>query len=123
RLTRIRWQVASGPLDARLREIVLRNEVSADAMPARRAAFSIRIDPAATPIGTVVDLAGPPPVAAGLFGIYATERKATNALRKLATKQQVCHRLLDLAPKRPCGCGECIDVTDQGARSRQHRAK
>jgi DNA polymerase-3 subunit epsilon len=122
RLTRIRWQVASGPLDARLREIALRNEASADATQARRSAVSICIDPAATPVARLVDLAGPPD-AGELFGIYATERKAANALRKLTRKQQVCQKLLGLTSKSPCACGECIDAAGQGAAARLHRAK
>jgi DNA polymerase-3 subunit epsilon len=114
-LSRIRWQAASGPLDARLRELALRRELRG-AGPAwsQRPPVSIRIDPSSVPLATIVELAGPPPASGSLYGIFASERKAANCLRRIALAQCVCPRLLGLGAIGPCDCagapGRCAAV-------------
>jgi DNA polymerase-3 subunit epsilon len=101
---RIRWHPASGPLDARLKEMALRRDWRGgrgDQQPA----LAIRIDPTAMPAASIVDLVSFPSGEADLFGIYATGRKATNALLKIAKAEALCHRLLGIRGKHACACG------------------
>ena len=103
RVKRIRWQPACGPLDARLQELALSRDSRGGATK-RPPALSIRIDPVATPAASIVDLGSIPAGEADLFGIYATARKATNALLKVAVAHALCHRLLGVRGKIPCAC-------------------
>ena len=103
----IRWQTAEGAMDARLREIAMRRELFSPTHAGRHSAISIRINPSAAPVAKLVSLAEPLPQGADLFGIFGTERKAKNALRKLATVRGVCHLLLGLPEQTPVGCREC----------------
>ena len=100
RVRNIEWHVSEGELAARLLEIALTERERQPRTP-----WAIRIDPAQTPIARIV------PAAEGLsqelFGLYASERKATNALARLAKRNGLCHALLGLPRGDCCAKGAC----------------
>lgn len=58
----------------------------------------------------MASLADPLPPGADLYGVFGTERKAKNALKRLATAHRICHSLLGLEPARSApahACREC----------------
>ncbi|MEO7761487.1 MAG: exonuclease domain-containing protein [Casimicrobiaceae bacterium] len=128
KLARIRWHPVSGPLDASLREIALRNGSGAGngragEQAARQNSVSIRIDPAAMPAARIVSLSEQS-LEGDLFGIYATERKARNVLRRIASAADVCHRLLGLPSRgRPRCCESTAPAADCVSCSAPHRAR
>ena len=100
RVRNIEWHVSEGELAARLLEITLSEK---ERQP--RTTWTIRIDPAQTPVAQIV------PASEGLsqelFGLYASERKAKNALARLAGRHGLCHALLGLPRGDCCAKGAC----------------
>ncbi len=89
----IDWQVADGDLSAKLLEIKL-NAKEADCKGAE-SPCSIRLDPAAPGlVATVVPAAELVARSEALFGLFPSERKAKNALAKMAERENLCGRLL-----------------------------
>ena len=107
RLARIRWEATSGPLDARLRELRLRRELRVDGRAQRCGAlpWTIRLDPAAVPATTIVEASDDERDEADRFGLFATARKATNALARIAARERMCPRFAGL-DVRDCACSE-----------------
>ena len=106
RLARIHHELASGPLDARLREMRL-----CDALGFARkgllGAWSLAIEPTAVPAATIVALRERSTLPRDLYGLFATERKARNALARIVAREGVCKAYAGLAPPGDCTCGAC----------------
>lgn len=113
----IEWQVCDGALSARLQELVLaKNEGASDATPFE--VCSIRVDPAAQTIAQIVPATTSMRRGEPLFGLFTSERKAKNALTKLAGENALCHGQMGLAP---AACGQCHGNADTCNRARsQH---
>jgi DNA polymerase-3 subunit epsilon len=103
RLARIRHEPASGPLDARLRELGLRDALGL-ARKGLQSALSIAVDPAAVPAATIVALRERNAAERDLYGLFATERMAKNALARIAARDGVCAAYAGLAPAGACDC-------------------
>jgi DNA polymerase-3 subunit epsilon len=112
-LRNIEWRVSEGSLSARLDEIGLK-EKELGSLPAP--SWTIRVDPARIPIAQVI--AADEMVSRGeaLFGIFPSERKAANALARVATRKDLCAALVGLDKARCvlCAAGDCT------AQRRQH---
>ncbi len=110
RVENIEWQACEGELASRLAEIALR----AKETPVRYAqspACSIRMEPASpTQVAQVVPAASLVAESRGLYGLFETERKAGNALSKLAAQEKLCHRALGLAPLECGACGNDASI-------------
>jgi DNA polymerase-3 subunit epsilon len=106
----IEWHVADGDLSARLLELALAEQEPA-ARPSRsQTACSVRIDPASkSRVATVVSAEELVVRGEALFGLFASDRKAANALARLAGQKKLCHRLLGL---EPAACGACRSAAD-----------
>lgn len=96
----IEWHVSEGEVAARLLEITLTEK---ERQP--QTTWTIRIDPAQRPIAQVVPAADG--ISQALFGLYASARKATNALARLAERNGLCHSLLGLPRGECCAKGAC----------------
>jgi len=104
RLARIHHEPTSGPLDARLRELRLSDTLGL-VRKGLQSALSIAVDPAAVPAATVVALRERDGGERDLYGLFATERKARNALARIAAREGVCMAYAGLAPAGVCDCG------------------
>ncbi len=111
RVGAIRAEPADGPLDARLLEIARRRTRSLPTAAGRRSMVSIRVDPLAAIVTEPVWLTDCDPDSDSLFGLYATDRKARNALGKIAAKRGICLRLVGLAGA--CMCLRCGGGADR----------
>ena len=107
RITSITWRVTRGMLGAQLHAAALDGVLFAAAKRKKRsAAFTWQLSPSAVPSVAVVPLADPHgSTVTESFGIFPSERKARNALIRLATGHRLCHGLLGL-----CGVaeGDCL---------------
>lgn len=114
RVAAIRAQTADGPLDARLTEIARRRALSLSTATSRRSMVSIRVDAdAAAAAGIVaapVWLADCDPGSDNLFGLYATERRARNAIAKIVRRRGICARLAGLPIS--VHCAACVVAPD-----------
>ena len=101
RVWRIEWRATASVLSARLHALAWK--------PARAAAppVTLRFVPAALPCVVVAECDG----ARESFGGFASERKATQALGRLAMREGLCHCLLGL-PIPPGGAATCCGAVD-----------
>jgi DNA polymerase III subunit epsilon len=126
RITNITWHAMRGPFGARLRAITMDSAL----LPGRRHALnsdavSWQIRPDAVPSLALVALgdACPHPTAE-TFGLFASERKARNALRRLATRRRLCHLMLGIMEAEGSPCLACsIDGGGSGCARRVDRAR
>ena len=117
RVADIEWHAASGLLGARLKAAALAAALLPAAVRCHRgndALCSWRLTPnAGFPIAELVCTADASVGSEDLFGSYASERKARNALRKLARAHGLCYSLLGLEPPAKdqphlrCRAGDC----------------
>ncbi|MDQ6922851.1 MAG: exonuclease domain-containing protein [Pseudomonadota bacterium] len=109
RITNITWRVTRGKLGAQLYAAVLDGEAFATGKRRMQtAAFTWQFSPEAIPSVEVVPLSECRfPTATESFGIFASERKARNALVRLATKHRLCHCLLGISGFAKVGCPAC----------------
>lgn len=103
RLVAIRCEPASGPLDARLREMRLRDALGL-VRKGLQSAVSIAVDPAAMPAAGIVALRERSGEPSDLYGLFATERKARNALARIVRSGGVCTAFAGLVPGGACDC-------------------
>jgi DNA polymerase-3 subunit epsilon len=119
RLARIHHELASGPLDARLRELRMRDALGL-ARKGLQSALSIAVDPAMVPAATIVALRERTDAERDLYGLYATERKARNALARIVAREGVCAAYAGLVPAGACSRGACDCEASTGASQPQH---
>ena len=116
RVRNITWHVTQGPLGASL-QLALLPERSLPARRSRaaRALHSWQFTPDAVPCISLVPLCGDS-LAEGneLYGTYDSERKARNAIRRLASSRRLCHSLLGLS--EGCCAAGCDSSSDGGMR-------
>jgi DNA polymerase-3 subunit epsilon len=115
----ITWQVASGDLGARLqRAAILRAVLPRRHRPGSGETCSWRFDPQARPALMLEPLSDRAESGDDSFGIFRTERKARNALTRLAARHQLCRTLLGLPVSEDEVCGACLCESDAGKRER-----
>lgn len=123
RITDISWQVTRGLLGAQLRAAAL------DPVRRRPAAgapqFCCRLVPDATPSVVVAPLQDCIDESRSeAFGMFASERKAKNALARLAYKDSLCHCMLGIDGYAAEDCRACgADQGGRGCIGRANRAK
>jgi DNA polymerase-3 subunit epsilon len=115
RITNITWRATRGKLGAQLHAAVLDGEAFAIGKRKRQTgAFTWQFSPELTPSVRIVPLSdGQMPRATESFGIFASERKARNALVRFAAKFSLCHCLLGIAGSATAICPAC--PVDQAA--------
>jgi DNA polymerase-3 subunit epsilon len=126
RVTNITWRATHGMLGAQLQAAML--DAVLFASPKRgmnSASFTWQLSPDAVPTVAVVPLADCRILSgAESFGIFPTERKARNALVRLATKHRLCHCLLGISEFAKTGCRACpVDHPGVGCVGRISRKK
>jgi DNA polymerase-3 subunit epsilon len=126
RITNITWRVTRGMLGAQLHAAALESVVLAT--PKRNtetAAFTWQFSPDAIPSVDVVPLSDcKTSKATEWFGIFPSERKARNALLRLAAKHRLCHCLLGVSAFTKAGCPACpVDRPEAGCVGRTDRKK
>ena len=107
----IAWRSAQGPLGARLQAIALANATRNHAKfrPAR--ALTWRASPDRRPILELVTIHGESLAASApeLFGAFASERSARNALIRVSRRHALCHALLGIPSSTSMRCPACDD--------------
>ena len=109
RVTNITWRATRGMLGAQLHAAALDGVAFATAKRKLNAgAFTWHFSPDSIPSVDVAPLADcRVPRLTESFGIFPSERKARNALVRLATKHRLCHCLLALSGFAKPGCLAC----------------
>lgn len=126
RITNITWRATRGMLGAQLHAAALESVVLAT--PRRigeSAAFTWQFSPDAIPSVEIVPLSDcRASKASECFGIFPSERKARNALLRLAARQRLCHCLLGVSAHTKAGCPACpVDRPEAGCVGRTDRKK
>ena len=108
RVTNITWRATRGVLGAQLHAASLAGDLFASAKRKSGNAFTWRLSPSVVPCVTIVPLPERriAPTAES-FGLFPSERKASNALKRLATTHRLCHWLLGVFASEDGGCLAC----------------
>lgn len=110
----ITWRLAAGPLGARLQV----SAVSKSLLPVKRRqvtkAYSWRLNPDRYPSFELISEAPRPESGCASYGLYDSERKARNALRRLAHDQRLCYSLLGMAETAGQLCTACNLAREPG---------
>jgi hypothetical protein len=110
RIEKITWRVTQGMLGARLHRIALVNETSRDRNGGHRRLFSWRGRPDRYPTLELVPVVGVSLSGADeFFGMFDSERKARNALLRVARGHRLCHALLGIQQSARSPCPACAD--------------
>ena len=126
RITNITWRATRGLLGAQLHAAALDAVLFGTAKRSERsAAFTWELTPETVPSVAVVPLAECRiPRTTESFGIFTSERKAQNALARLATKYRLCHVLLGLSGSAAAECRACpVDRAGGGCLAKIDRKK
>jgi len=109
RITNITWRATRGILGAQLHASAFDDTCCATAKGrARVAAYTWHFAPAAVPSIRVAPMSeGERPGATESFGIFPSERKARNALVRLASAHRLCHCLLGIGEFAKQECTAC----------------
>jgi DNA polymerase III subunit epsilon len=98
RVTNITWRATCGPFGARLRAAIMGAALfAAPRNIANAAALSWQFNPQAVPSVSLVSINERVERQYETFGLFASERKARNALRRLASARRLCHAMLGIA--------------------------
>ena len=113
RVTNITWRATRGMLGARLHAAALDSiHFAAAKRSAGTASFTWRLAPDAVPSVSIVPMSETAPTT-DRFGLFASERKARNALERLARRHRLCHCLLGISDSAGIECAACpIDRPD-----------
>lgn len=107
RIRHITWRTTPGMLGAKLHAALLRSVLFANSKrKANAPLFTLQLFPESFPCITIMPLDRARSDAES-YGLFATERKARNALTRLATRQRLCHSLLGIAAQKKPGCLAC----------------
>ena len=126
RISDITWRATRGMLGAQLHAAALDGVLFAPRSAKRQtSAFTWRFSPEAIPSVRVHPLSDCRSQAlTESFGIFPTERKAGNALVRLAARQRLCHCLLGISSSAKRECEACpVDRPGEGCSDRIDRKK
>ncbi len=119
RITDISWRATRGMLGAQLYAASLNDTLRSDVNCVRETPmYSWRLRPAAVPCVALVAASEAVHDEDESFGLFASERKARNALVRLARRQRLCHGLLGLAANPTAECAACPDDRREGGCAR-----
>ena len=109
RVTNVTWRATRGMLGAQLHAAALDVVHFGTAEPRKRnGPFTCQLSPSALPSVAVVSLSGRRDSSeTETFGVFSSERKARNALIRLATTHRLCHGLLGLSGPAAGACLAC----------------
>jgi DNA polymerase-3 subunit epsilon len=108
RVKNITWRVTRGAIGAHLQLTALsRYSLPAKQKRAQRGLFSWRLLPEAYPCVELTSLTGRNGDDSQSYGIYDSERKARNALARLAAHKSLCHALLGIRDTADNPCQGC----------------
>jgi len=109
RISNITWRATRGTLGAQLHAAALDRTLFATAKrKLSSAAFTWQLSPSAIPSVAIMPLSDQHGGAVTeSFGIFPSERKARNALTRLATTDRLCHCLLGISGFAEAGCLAC----------------
>ena len=123
RVKRVRWHRTAGIIGARLIHITRLLESASAGRRARRSpAFALRLDPARIPSVRVVEAFADGQTGDATYGLFTTERKARNAMRRLACTHALCGSLMGIDRAGVICChpqSGCAAIDDKVVRSRQ----
>ncbi len=110
RIRKITWRVTQGMLGARLQRVGVLDAMSSRKRARDKHRFLWRLIPDRYPILDLVPIAGAS-LSCGneYFGMFQTERKARNALLRLARKHYLCHALLEIPDASGAPCLACCE--------------
>ena len=120
----ISWRATRGPVGAQLHALLLKDAWLAgpNAAPA---AFTWQFRPDHVPCLSILPFDACQEGGIETFGAFASERKARNALERLAVRNRLCHSLIGVTEKANLHCAACpVDQPTSGcvdllARKRQ----
>ena len=108
RIGSIRWRATRGMLGARLHATLLQSDLVAPGRSAGASAFTWQLAPDACPGITIARMCADRDTGvADTFGIFATERRARNALVRLARTNRLCFCVLGIGAVADVRCGAC----------------
>ena len=111
----ITWQHAAGPLGARLQvSAVSRNLLPVKRRQVYKDMYSWRLHPDRYPSFELISEAPRREPVGESYGLYDSERKARNALRRVAHHQRLCYSLLGLAETEDQHCTACDLAREPG---------
>jgi len=115
----ITWKSTAGELGAKLQHATLSKAVlPPKSRHATGGAFSWSFDPAARPALALTSLLSAESRAGYTFGIFQSERKARNALTRLAERHGLCRPLLGVHAGPAHACDACCPQANHGKRER-----
>ncbi len=126
RITNITWRATKGLLGAQLHAAMIdADRVGAAQRRPGNAVFTLQLSPESVPSVAIVPVAvGRAMPAAESFGTFGSERKARNALVRLAARHGLCHALLGISMVAKGGCLACpVDRPGGGCVGRIERKK
>lgn len=121
RVARVTWRATRGLIGARLCAAKLDALWFADSKRRLAApAYTWQLRPDTVPCIAIADIGKASLRAQDSYGLFATERKAHNALLRLVSKHRICRELLGLGPGDGCGtCGIAPSAGCGGGTSRK----
>ena len=125
RVTNITWRRTRGMFGAQLRAAELDEVLFANARRRRNdVQFTWQLSPAAIPCIALVPISAALRDESDSFGLFATERKAHNALVRLAARYRLCHGLLGISHCTKSECSACpVDQNAAGCVGHSGRKK
>jgi len=126
RITNITWRATGGMLGAQLHAARLDGALFANSKrKAGAASFSWQFSPDAVPSVAVVSASDHHPFRVKeSFGVFPSERRARNALVRLAGTHRLCHGLLGVSEFAKAGCPACpVDQPAANCMGRINRKK
>lgn len=122
RVTSITWHATQGPLGARLRALMLGDTFdTARRRSANAPSLSWALVPHAVPSVALVSLVEDAPTET--YGVFTSERKARNAMQRLAASSRLCHAMLGIVDDEGAPCLACpIDRAGSNCVRRVDRA-
>ncbi len=108
RIVDIHWRATRGLLGARLHATLLESELVAAGRADIGSAYAWHFNPEASPAMTIAPMSTDRDArTSDSFGIFATERRARNALIRLAATHRLCHGVLGIGASADARCGAC----------------
>ena len=107
RIRNITWRATSGILGAKFHAAVLDSDLFANSKHRTNAPlFTLQLFPESIPCIAIMPLDHSRGETES-YGLFATERKAQNALARLATRHRLCHSLLGISAQTKPACLAC----------------
>ena len=118
----VRWHRTAGVIGARLLDLSrIRDGASRQEQAQRAPVFALQFDPGQVPSVRVVEAFAGDVSCGSLYGLYSSQRKASNAIQKLWDARALCGSLVDPDVTRCARCQQQSGCT--ATANRAHRAQ